>query len=60
MADLSEKESAALLRLIEHAKRDTGHSLRVADFLLAWWNPANVVVSTSPQCGAATKGSLRT
>lgn len=43
MAELSEKESAALRRLIEHAKRDTGQSRRVADFLLAWWNPA--------QCG---------
>lgn len=43
MAELSEKESAALRRLIEHAKRDTGQSRRVADFLLAWWNPV--------QCG---------
>lgn len=43
MADLSEKESAALQRLIEHAKRGTGQSRRVADFLLAWWNPG--------QCG---------
>src|SRR4051812_39581255 len=43
MAELSEKENAALRRLIEHAKRDTGQSRRVADFLLAWWNPG--------QCG---------
>ena len=43
MAELNEKESAALRRLIGHAKRDTGQSRRVADFLLAWWNPA--------QCG---------
>jgi hypothetical protein len=43
MADLSENESAALRRLIDHAKRDTGQSRRVADFLLAWWNPG--------QCG---------
>lgn len=43
MADLTEKESAALRRLIEHAKRGTGQSRRVADFLLAWWNPG--------QCG---------
>ena len=43
MADLSEKESASLGRLIEHAKRGTGQSRRVADFLLAWWNPG--------QCG---------
>ena len=35
MAELSEKESAALRRLIEHAKRDTGQSRRVADFLRA-------------------------
>lgn len=43
MAELSELESASLKRLIEHAKRDTGQSRRIADFLLAWWNPA--------QCG---------
>ncbi|AZS77368.1 MAG: ParB/RepB/Spo0J family partition protein [Achromobacter sp.] len=28
----------ALNRLIEIARRDTGQSKRVADFLLAWWN----------------------
>lgn len=39
MAELSENESAALRRLIGHAKRDTGQSRRIADFLLAWWNP---------------------
>lgn len=33
-------EIAALKRLIEIAKRDTGQSRRVADFLLAWWNAA--------------------
>lgn len=43
MAGLSEKEDAALRRLIQHAKRETGQSRRVADFLLAWWNPG--------QCG---------
>lgn len=43
MAELSDKENAALRRLIKHAKCDTGQSRRVADFLLAWWNPA--------QCG---------
>ena len=43
MAKLSEIESQALRRLIEYAKRDTGQSRRIADFLLAWWNPA--------QCG---------
>lgn len=31
-------EKAALERLIEIAKSDTGQSRRVADFLLAWWN----------------------
>nr|WP_240434166.1 hypothetical protein [Achromobacter sp. B7] len=29
---------AALERLIVIARRDTGQSQRVADFLLAWWN----------------------
>jgi len=29
---------AALERLIDIARRDTGQSQRVADFLLAWWN----------------------
>lgn len=43
MADISENEMTALHRLIAHAKRDTGQSRRVADFLLAWWNPS--------QCG---------
>lgn len=43
MADLNEKENAALRRLIEHAKRDTSQSRRVAGFLQAWWSPA--------QCG---------
>lgn len=35
---ISEKERAALERLIGHAKRDSGQSRRAADFLLAWWN----------------------
>ncbi|MCY1281901.1 hypothetical protein D9M68_335490 [compost metagenome] len=38
MAQLTEEARAALERLLEHAQRDTGHSRRVADFLLAWWN----------------------
>ena len=29
---------AAIGRLIEVARNDTGQSRRVADFLLAWWN----------------------
>lgn len=33
------KERAALERLLEIAKHDSGGSRRVADFLLAWWNP---------------------
>ena len=41
---MNTNEGAALCRLIEIAKRDTGQSRRVADFLLAWWNAA--------QCGA--------
>lgn len=28
----------AIGRLVKIAKSDTGHSARVADFLLAWWN----------------------
>ena len=35
---MNTNEEAALRRLIEIAKRDTGQSRRVADFLLAWWN----------------------
>lgn len=35
---MSAAERAALERLIEIAKRDTGQSETVADFLLAWWN----------------------
>ncbi|MEX3816570.1 hypothetical protein AB3X96_41640 [Paraburkholderia sp. BR13439] len=37
-------ERAALERLVEHARGDTGQSRRVADFLLAWWNAG--------QCGS--------
>ena len=37
---MNTNEEAALRRLIEIAKRDTGQSRRVADFLLAWWNAA--------------------
>lgn len=33
-------EKEALERLIAIAQRNTGQSRRVADFLLAWWNPA--------------------
>lgn len=31
----------ALERLIKLARGDTGQSRRVADFLLAWWNPSS-------------------
>ena len=34
-------ERAALVRLLDWAEGDTGQSRRVADFLLAWWNPAS-------------------
>jgi len=44
MSRLSKRENEALQRLIGHAKRDSGQSGMVADFLLAWWN--------SPECGA--------
>ena len=40
---MNTNEETALRRLIEIARRDTGQSRRVADFLLAWWNAA--------QCG---------
>ena len=40
---MNTNEEAALRRLIKIARRDTGQSRRVADFLLAWWNAA--------QCG---------
>ncbi|WP_421589581.1 MULTISPECIES: DUF7673 family protein [Rahnella] len=40
---MTDAERSALDRLIAHAKSDTGQSRRVADFLLAWWNPS--------QCG---------
>lgn len=43
MNEVNALEAAALGRLIAHAKRDSGQSRYVADFLLAWWNPA--------QCG---------
>ena len=42
--NLQSHERDALERLIEIAKRDTGQSRRVADFLLSWWN--------SGTCGA--------
>lgn len=33
------KQLEALDRLVAIARSDTGQSRRVADFLLAWWNP---------------------
>jgi hypothetical protein len=39
MADMTMTEQNALRRLLQHANRDTGQARRVADFLLAWWNP---------------------
>jgi hypothetical protein len=38
VAVILEPQRAALERLLAIAARDTGQSLRVADFLLAWWN----------------------
>lgn len=35
-----DRDRDALERLIAIAKRDTGQSRKVADFLLAWWNGA--------------------
>ncbi len=35
---MSFHEKAALNRLLDIARKDTGQSRRVADFLLAWWN----------------------
>ena len=37
---MSEQSRAALERLIGIARRDTGQSRIVANFLLAWWNAA--------------------
>ncbi|ACD21579.1 DUF7673 family protein [Paraburkholderia phytofirmans] len=41
MEKITVGERAALERLIGHAQRETGQARRVADFLLAWWNPSN-------------------
>lgn len=38
MTDIFTTERDALNRLIGIAKKDTGQSRRVADFLLSWWN----------------------
>ena len=35
---LPSRQKEALERLIQHARRDTGQSRIVANFLLAWWN----------------------
>jgi hypothetical protein len=35
---LTKEEQEALERLFAIARRDTGQSRKVADFLLAWWN----------------------
>ena len=36
---VSSQEHAALMRLLKIAQTDKGQARRVADFLLAWWNP---------------------
>ncbi len=38
MAVFDIEEHVALQRLIQIAKRDTGQSKRVANFLLSWWD----------------------
>lgn len=35
---MNEQEQAALERLLDVARSDTGQSSRCANFLLAWWN----------------------
>jgi hypothetical protein len=35
---MTDKQKAALERLLSIAAKDTGQSRRVANFLLAWWN----------------------
>lgn len=37
---ISTEQKAALDRLVQIAKSDSGGGRRVADFLLAWWNAA--------------------
>jgi len=47
---INAEEVAALERLLAHARRDSGQSRRIADFLLAWWNAGS--------CGALDLTSL--
>ena len=49
-AAITTEEVLALERLLAHAKRDSGQSRVVADFLLAWWNTGS--------CGAFDLTSL--
>jgi hypothetical protein len=37
---MTPQERKALERLLKHAQGNTDQSRRVADFLLAWWNPS--------------------
>ncbi|MCM2505636.1 hypothetical protein NDN16_18375 [Aureimonas altamirensis] len=39
---MTPQERAAVERLIELAKSDTGQARRAADFLLAWWNATDL------------------
>lgn len=41
MTEITKNELDALKRLVAIAKKDTGQSCRVANFLLAWWNAAS-------------------
>lgn len=39
---MDETTRAAFERLLEIARHDTGQGRRVADFILAWWNPKSL------------------
>ena len=39
---MDETTRAAFERLLDIARSDTGQSRRVADFILAWWNAADL------------------
>ncbi|MFM0342449.1 DUF7673 family protein [Paraburkholderia fungorum] len=40
LEEITPAERQALETLLKHAQGDTGQSRRIADFLLAWWNPS--------------------
>lgn len=51
---------AAIGRLLEVARADTGQSRRVADFLLAWWNGRSSATFRCCASATATQPSART